>query len=329
MPPPLKKGGWGDFPPLHNEGTFCMKPAFSVIFFTVGSGAGLGLFSLLVLADLLGIGGPILPGQYALVGTVALGLVAFGLVSSTFHLANPKNAWRAFSRFGSSWLSREGIFAVLFFPVALIYLGTGWLESNGGLHVASGVAGLLLAWATVYSTGMIYGCLKTIRQWHTPLVPALYMVLAHSSGALLFWILMAASGNATPAFRGMAIGGLLLGALLKAIYYAWIARPGMGPSLNTATGLNRGTVRLLDAGHSHGNFVTQEFGFNLARENAAMLKGTVFVLGFLLPSALLLAEGVALAGVAALSGIAGLLVERWLFFAEARHVVRLYHGQTT
>ena len=30
--------------------------------------------------------------------------------------------------------------------------------------------------------------------------------------------------------------------------------------------------------------------------------------------------------VAALAGIAGAAVERWLFFAEARHVVNLYHG---
>jgi len=30
--------------------------------------------------------------------------------------------------------------------------------------------------------------------------------------------------------------------------------------------------------------------------------------------------------IATLSGIAGAAVERWLFFAEARHVVNLYHG---
>ena len=29
---------------------------------------------------------------------------------------------------------------------------------------------------------------------------------------------------------------------------------------------------------------------------------------------------------AALSAYAGVFVERWLFFAEARHVVNLYHG---
>jgi len=29
---------------------------------------------------------------------------------------------------------------------------------------------------------------------------------------------------------------------------------------------------------------------------------------------------------AVISAYAGILVERWLFFAEARHVVNLYHG---
>jgi DMSO reductase anchor subunit len=30
--------------------------------------------------------------------------------------------------------------------------------------------------------------------------------------------------------------------------------------------------------------------------------------------------------VAALSGTAGIAIERWLFFAEARHAVTLYYG---
>jgi len=31
---------------------------------------------------------------------------------------------------------------------------------------------------------------------------------------------------------------------------------------------------------------------------------------------------------AALAAMAGVLVERWLFFAEARHTVTLYYGAT-
>ena len=35
-----------------------------------------------------------------------------GLVSSTLHLSHPERAWRAFSQWRSSWLSREGVAAV-------------------------------------------------------------------------------------------------------------------------------------------------------------------------------------------------------------------------
>src|SRR4030065_1242892 len=101
-----------------------MHPAFSVIFFTVASGAAFGLFSLLFLADMFKLGGGFSQGQLVAGGLIAMGLVVFGLLASTFHLANPKNAWRAFSRFRTSWLSREGVFAVVFMPLALIYLAS-------------------------------------------------------------------------------------------------------------------------------------------------------------------------------------------------------------
>lgn len=306
-----------------------MKPALSVIFFTVGSGAGFGLFVLLVLADLLGWGGPFGPGEFLWLGGLALALVAGGLFSSTLHLANPKNAWRAFTRFKTSWLSREGWFAVLFFPPALAYLLTGWLGQGGTLHAACGLLAVLLAWLTVYSTGMIYACLKTIRQWNTPLVPALYLVFAHFSGALLLLAGLRWSGNGAAELAWVAIALLVAAAALKAIYWLWIGQPGQGPSINTATGLTRAGVRLLDAGHSHGTFLTHEFGFRIARERAALLKGLTFGIGFGVPVvAMVLAGGAAWgAVVAAACGVAGLLVERWLFFAEAQHVVRLYHGQ--
>ena len=77
-----------------------MKPAFSVIFFTVASGAGLGL--LIWLALLLLAGAPIDPRAFRRVLWVAACLVTAGLLSSTLHLANPKHAWQSFRRFGSS-----------------------------------------------------------------------------------------------------------------------------------------------------------------------------------------------------------------------------------
>lgn len=308
-----------------------MHPAFSVIFFTVASGAGFGLFSLLFIADFFKLGGGFSPDQLVAGGLIAMGLVVFGLLSSTFHLANPKNAWRAFSRFRTSWLSREGVFAVVFMPLALLYLISIMFDAPQWLRVGSGFLTAVMAWITVFSTGMIYACLKTIRQWNTPLVPANYLALGYASGSLLLLVGAVVAGLDTTPYVAMSALIVSIAAVLKAIYYFWIRSPGLTPTINTATGLTRAKVKLLDPGHTHGTFLTQEFGFQIARQQAGLLKVLVFVVGFGLPGLMLVwvfnqQGGSTAAIVAAFAGIAGAAVERWLFFAEARHVVNLYHG---
>ena len=308
-----------------------MHPAFSVIFFTVASGAGFGLFSLLFIADVFKLGGGFSREQLVIGGLIALSLIVFGLLSSTFHLANPKNAWRAFNRFRTSWLSREGVFAVIFMPLALIYLLSIWFDAPTWLRDASGFLAAILAWITVFSTGMIYACLKTIRQWNTPLVPANYLALGYASGSLLLLLGAVVSGLETLPYIAMSALIMSIAAVLKAIYYFWIGSPGLSPTINTATGLTRAKVKLFDTGHTHGTFLTQEFGFQIARQKAGLLKVVVFVLGFGLPGLMLVwvfnqHGGQTAALIAAVAGLAGAAVERWLFFAEARHVVNLYHG---
>ena len=308
-----------------------MHPAFSVIFFTVSSGAGFGLFVLLVLADLLGLGGGLSTDQKLTAGVIALLLISGGLTSSVFHLANPKNAWRAFSRYRTSWLSREGVFAVIFFPFALAYLGLTWLGMSDlvWLTKVMGVIAVLLAWITIFSTGMIYACLKTIRQWNSPLVPANYLALGHFLGALIL-LAIANYSNAVAlgAYVALTMGLLVIAATLKAIYYFWIVNPGATSSIKTATGFTRGNVRLLDTGHTHGTFLTQEFGFQVARQFSILLKMVVFLAAFVIPAILLLAMPATQENLYILTVIAliGIFTERWLFFAEARHVVNLYHG---
>ncbi len=310
-----------------------MHPAFSVIFFTVSSGAGFGLFALLYFSDVFKLGGGFSAKQIVLTGAIAFVFVIAGLLSSVGHLANPKNAWRAFSRFRTSWLSREGVFAVLFFPVAFLYLGLTWFAPEGfeiGRLILGAIA-TLLAWITLFSTGMIYACLKTIRQWNTPLVPASYLVLGHFSGALLLLALATWAALDLRPFAYLAGGLLLLGALVKAIYYFWMAEPSARSNIQTATGFTRAQVKILDTGHTHGTFLTQEFGFQIARSHAVFLKSVIFIVGFLLPLLVLIyAEGrpgLSLAGLITVLALVGVGIERWLFFAQAQHVVNLYHGR--
>lgn len=308
-----------------------MHPAFSVIAFTVMSGAGYGLFVLLALASLFGFAD--VDGTTALIGgLISLALITFGLMSSVLHLANPKNAWRAFFRFKTSWLSREGVFAVAFYPFALIFLAGVYFAdgATGTLISIIGAIAVIIAIATVFSTGMIYACLKTIRQWNTALTPANYILLALASGGVLFTGIMAMLSKDISSANYIVIALLALAAITKTIYYFWMGTV-TGPTMNTATGFTRAQVRLLDTGHTAGTFLTEEFGYQADASMIKSFKFLVMLLGFALPILFIgsLAAGNGGFGVALLaimSVIAGMGFERWLFFAEARHVVNLYHG---
>lgn len=311
-----------------------MHPAFSVIFFTVLSGMGYGLYMVMLPA----LANTRMSGEAAAGAlVVALALVTLGLVSSLGHLANPKNAWRAFSRFRTSWLSREGALAVAFYPPALAQLALLYQAGPLPAGAVSGIwwsllsaLGFILALATVFSTGMIYACLKTIRQWHTPLVPANYVALAFTSGMLLF-VAMTTWVGLQPGFGQIAMTLTLIsvGLALKWIYYFWIGKP-HGSTINTATGFHRAQVRLLDVGYTSGNFLTEEFGFRIDAARTRLLRfvvlGLTFAVPLLLVTLMLVAPSPVTATLALISNATGTLIERWLFFAEARHVVNLYHG---
>jgi DMSO reductase anchor subunit len=325
-----------------------MKPSLSIIFFTVSSGAGLGLLALLALGDLLD---QALPSDALMQGiAVALALVAAGLASSVLHLAKPANAWRAFSRFRTSWLSREAVFAACLFPVAFAYGALAWTAEDGVLRALAALGAALLAWAVLVSTAMIYASLKPIRQWCSAWTPVNYLLLGHWSGAVLL-LGLARAHAAHERSLGWLAGGLGVAALIAKIgqWRAIAAGARDAPTLERAIGVpeypnehtnkyaNEGAqppgmtvarARLFDVGHSHGTFLTDEFGFVLARRNAVALRIAALAAGFGVPAAWI-ASGAANAPVASLAAIvclAGLLAERWLFFAEAQHTVRLYHG---
>jgi sulfite dehydrogenase (quinone) subunit SoeC len=278
-----------------------LKPALSIVFFTVVSGAGLGTLALLAIAY-----GAAAPRAGILTGIT---LVSLGLLSSVLHLAKPKNAWRSFIRFRTSWLSREAVFAILLYPAVL-----AWLFSVPGFAFVV----VLLCWAILFCTAMIYASLKPIREWRSPLVPLNFVLLGHFSGAL---IALALTQEAP--FRLAALVLLLAAGAAKIAYYRVMEAPER-PTVQQALGMpTAARVKLLDAGHSHGTYLTEEFAFRIARSRAEQLRVAVATAGFVVPLILLITLEDA-APLAAIVCLGGLLVERWLFFAEARHTVNLY-----
>lgn len=302
-----------------------MHPALSVIFFTVTSGAGFGFIAMLG----LGVPMPAHPLAAFLISGLAGGLAIAGLVSSTFHLGHPERAWRAFSQWRSSWLAREGVLALATLSAFALY-ALFWVFQGMRLPLL-GLASSALALSTIYATAMIYAQLKTVPHWHTWLTPACYLAFAAACGLMLA---AAFASGAQSAFVKAAPGLVLLSWILKMFWWRRADRIGFdatGSNTASATGLGSlGAVRLLERPHSGENYLTKEMVHRIGRKHAAKLRKIALAAGALLPAALCFL--VLLAGLpnivllpAFLSAIFGLFIERWLFFAEAKHAVSLYY----
>jgi DMSO reductase anchor subunit len=309
-----------------------MHPALSIIVFTVSSGAGYGL---LALTGVFAATRALPDGRWFGLVAVALALAAIGLglVASTRHLGHPERAWRAFSQWRSSWLSREGVAALAtFVPAGLLGLMLA-IGERGPMVAWLGLACAAMAMATVGCTAMIYRSLRPIRQWHHPLVVPAYFALSLMTGALWFAALAALWGSESRLSAAAALAALALAAAVKLAYWSSLASGASIATIESATGLGgKGPVRLFEAPHTEENYLLKEMGFAIARKHAARLRRVALSAGFALPFLLTLVAwfsaslAPAAAMLAALIGTAGVLVERWLFFAEARHTVTLYYG---
>ncbi|HEV7489273.1 MAG TPA: DmsC/YnfH family molybdoenzyme membrane anchor subunit, partial [Rhodanobacteraceae bacterium] len=300
-----------------------MRPTFSIIVFTVLSGAGYGVWFL------LGVGllfvwphcghkaGPDTANivslctypsiiRYALfTGFV---LVSVGLSASVAHLGRPIRAWRALSQWRSSWLSREGVAALLVYLPAMVIAAYDFLSTEIGpessaarmqlwrvldsLHKPLGALLAFGALLTVFCTANIYRSLKPVRAWHNALVTPAYLLLGVYSGALMLGALAtwphAWANDELPFLLG-ATGVLAAAcAIIKYLYWRDIDR---APQIDAgrATGLDTlGVVRSFEAPHTEENYLTHEMGFVLARKHSTKLRSIALIVGFIAPALLAL-----------------------------------------
>ena len=294
-----------------------MHPAPSVILFTVLSAMGFGLLAF------LGLGYPEPSGWMAFFHWgLGYALAVSGLLFSTFHLGHPERAIKAFSQWRSSWLSREGVTSVatllLMAPVALSdWLGLGWSRLFGDI-------GALMAVLTVFTTSMIYTQLKTVPRWNHWSTPLSFESFALVGGAML-------AGHLMIAFYGL----IWLGCLVAYVFIDGEGRfARRGQTMGTATGLDRiGTVSVFEQPHTSPNYLMKEMIYVVARRHLPKIRALSLMLLSVLPALLVL---LAMTGgmpkvpaliLAILSHLIGALAQRWLFFAQAEHVVGLFYGQ--
>ena len=302
-----------------------MNPAWSVIFFTVLAGLGQGLFVMLVLAAWRGAQ----PIFLAWAGFASAALLCIGLACSFLHLGHPLRAWRAIAMWRTSWLSREVIVLPVTIAVVVCWSMVQWLGLAGTR--ALGIAGVLLCVLLWYCTGMIYACIRFLREWAHPLTLANFTLMGLMSGATLF----AAYGHTmygngwSRRWLAFALGWTLLAVAVRLVS---LARNHMLKPLSTvqsATGVKNRKLKQISQGATGGSFNTREFFHGRNALFLANVRMVALGFGFVLPALALayslVAPAAALLGGAVVAQFVGLLAERWLFFAQANHPQNIYY----
>jgi DMSO reductase anchor subunit len=302
-----------------------------MILFTILAGAGQGLLLLLVLLDLLQRGGALqAPTLLFTAGAaVVLLLSGCGLVAAVFHLGRPLRAWRAMAMWRTSWLSREVIVLPGYMAVAALWGAShlmGWPAPQAGA-VAGGVAAAL-ALLLYVCTGMIYGAVKAIRAWATPLTPLNFALIGAASGALLATAL--ASALAPHLVPGLATATVAITLLAAATRGATLWRNLRLPAkttLQSAIGMRHPRIRQISQGAMGGSFNTREFFHHQTDAVVQRVRWTAALLGFALPVVVLLlaTPSPGLLALLCAMQLPGLLAERWSFFAEGQHTQNLYY----
>lgn len=323
-----------------------MKPAFSVIFLTTLIGAAQGLFLALFTHQTYALFG-LLPMQsdafYGYGSILALVFLMGGLFAAVFHLGKPSymftRAWRGMLQWRTSWLSRELIALPAFMGVVFLYaasLLTGYHPAvvtlpSGlviDLSIVIGTVGTLMAFSLFICTGMIYACLRFLREWHTPLTVINYILLGGSSGFILAALYSASTEpSQTGFFAGWAVIITVLALIGRGASLVRNARLKPVSTMQTAIGVKHPYIVQRSMGAMGGSFNTREYFHKKSAAFMRSIKPTFVLLVFVFPL-LLLAPGVytpALLGFIFVLQYVGLLVERWFFFAQANHPQNLYY----
>ena len=303
-----------------------MNPAFSVVIFTSIAGAAQGMVVALALARLAGIE---MAPSFLRTGLAIAGVMLLvGLAASFAHLGRPERAWRAVLMWRTSWLSREVIVLPAFIGVVALW----WLALYAGIDtVWLPLAAIVVAALLWYCTAMIYACLRFIQEWAQPLTLVNFTLIGLSSGLVLTSALsvVLAQPQLLPATGTSALVVTVIAWITRTMALRRNAVIKHKSTLQSATGIRAPNLVQKSMGMSAGSFNTREFFHHAGLLAMKNVKLALIVLGFALPTALLLwgvTAGFGLAFVLALAvQVPGLVADRWFFFAQAKHPQNLYY----
>ena len=289
-----------------------MHPAPSIILFTVLSGFGFGLTSIVGLLQFLN---QISMVDIIIFSSMGLFFSTIGLISSFFHLANKKNAIKSMSQWQTSWLSREAISSI--FCLSIVVGNIGWIFVQNMYISEVGIILFLLSLITVFTTSMIYAQLKTVPSWNNMLTPTLFIFAALAGGSILI------TDHASLVL-------LLIFAVLQVLFWYIADRSfiDIETTVGTALGFSKNEdIRAFDAAHTNRNYLLNEMVYKVARKHAVKIRYISFFAAFVLPMSLILIfpGNFSVSVLIIALHLVGIYFSRWLFFAEAKHSVSFYY----
>lgn len=311
-----------------------MKPDSAVIYFTVASGVGYGMIVVLSILFLTNELNYIINAKI-IISILSLFLVSSGLLASTKHLSHPERAWHALSQWRTSWLSREGLFAIIaFFPILTFYYL--WIfQYNSNLIYFFIMISSLLSILTVYCTSKIYASLKTEPAWHNPLVPIIYILNSIVSGSLVIFLIFFYYNIYNLVLTNLIVIILPSTLFIKLLYWYSIR---LKKTSNTRSALNLGKnnkVSFFEGPHTGENYLTTEMINKIDRIKSISYRSVFCILTYVTPVYCIIQEPYLVVShkislitfcLTTIMAIFGMFIERWLFFIESQHSVSLYYG---
>jgi anaerobic dimethyl sulfoxide reductase subunit C len=153
-------------------------------------------------------------------------VLALGFLASLLHLGNPLNAPRAIMNIGTSWLSREILFGVIFAVLGGVFALLQWRKiGSPTLRSALAWIAAIVGLALVYSMAQIY-MVEIQPVWNTWATPVLFFATTFLLGSLAvgaayvanYAYLQKSAPNTAPtqlsllksAIRGIAIAAVVI-----------------------------------------------------------------------------------------------------------------------
>ncbi|MFH1676958.1 MAG: NrfD/PsrC family molybdoenzyme membrane anchor subunit [bacterium] len=156
-------------------------------------GLGAAAYVIGVICDLTGTA----VNSPAWIGMAKIGIfsgficVVVGMLVLFLDLGKPLNAFHAWKRPGTSWISRGFIILMIFMILAAINIGF-WIWPFGSVLAKSTgprffieILGLIFAFGVMTYTGFLLSANRSIAAWSTPIMPPIFLISALFTGTLL------------------------------------------------------------------------------------------------------------------------------------------------